>query len=247
MKLIRAATRFFLLLSHVLLGIAFAIIQPLLPVNSWQTLVEWWLRIIVRILGGRVTVKGEPARSGVLMVANHVSWLDIPLLGGYSFVRFLSKYEVKNWPVIGWLASRAGTLYIERGKQGAARQAAASISDSLNEGDVVLIFPEGTTSNGRDVLPFHARLFSTALEAGVPIQPVAIRYRNAADEVCDKVPYIDEMSLFSNLLGFLGERTLHMEIHYMTPIAVADYQEHTRKTLAGLAEQQIRDVVIGVS
>ena len=184
---------------------------------------------------------GQPLHSGVLLVANHVAWLDIPLLGGYSSIRFLSKQEVENWPVIGWLANCAGTLYIERGKQGAAQLAADRISASLRAGDAVLVFPEATTTNGHNVRPFHARLFSSAMEADAPIQPIALRYRSEQGEPCGRVPYVDEMSLLSNLLGFLGEKTLYMEIHYLAPILPAGYE---RKTLAGMAEEQIRAVVV---
>lgn len=240
MRLVRVALRFVLLLMHVVLGMTLALAKPVLSQRVWQRIVQWWLRSIIRILGGSVSINGTPLRSGTLLVANHVAWLDIPLLGGYSPIRFLSKQEVENWPVLGWLANCGGTLYIERGKQGAAQLAAERISSSLRNNEAVLVFPEATTSDGRDVRPFHARLFSSAIEAGVPVQPVALRYRNAQGGPCDKVPYVDE-SMLDNLLGFLGEETLHMEIHYLEPIVAT---EHDRKTLAGMAEQQIRAVVI---
>lgn len=232
--------RLVLLLMHLLLGIVCALTQSLLPQSVWQRIVQWWLRTVIRILGGRVSIRGTPLPTGALMIANHVAWLDIPLLGGYSPIRFLSKHEIKNWPVIGWLADSGGTLYIERGKQGAAQQAADSISASLSAGDVVLVFPEATTTDGLNVRPFHARLFSSAIEASVLAQPVALRYRNAQGRPCDKVPYVDK-SMLENLLGFLGEKNLYMEIHYLEPIMAQGYD---RKTLAGLAEERIREVVI---
>ncbi len=240
MRFIRAGLRVFLLLMHVVLGIVLALGKPILSQRIWQGIVQWWLRTIIRILGGEVAITGMPVSSGALLVANHIAWLDIPLLGGYSPIRFLSKQEIENWPVVGWLANCAGTLYIERGKQGAAQRAAERISASLSKGDAVLVFPEATTSDGRNVRPFHARLFSSAMETDVPIQPVALRYRNLQGEACDKVPYVDE-SMLENLLGFLGEKTLYMEVHYLEPLQAAEYD---RKTLAGMAEAQIREVVI---
>lgn len=239
MRFVRAGLRLFLLLMHVVLGILLALAKPLLSRNRWQHTVQWWLRMIIHILGGQVRITGTPLCSGALMVANHIAWLDIPLLGGYSPIRFLSKQEIENWPIIGWLANCGGTLYIERGKQGAAQLAAERISASLRSDDVVLVFPEATTSDGRDVRPFHARLFSSAMEAGVPVQPVALRYRDVQGEPCNKVPYVDK-SMLDNLLGFLGERTLYMEIHYLEPIVAVEYE---RKALAGLAEEQVRAIV----
>ena len=241
MRLIRSALRLLLLLMHVVLGILLALVKPILSQRNWQRAMQWWLRTVIRILGGRVSITGTPLPTGALLVANHVAWLDIPLLGGHSPIRFLSKQEVANWPVIGWLATCGGTLYIERGKQGAAQQAADGISASLRKGDLVVVFPEATTSNGLDVRPFHARLFSSAIEAGVPVQPIALRYRNQQGEPCTKVPYVDEMSMLDNLLGFLGEKTLYMEIHYLEPLQAAEYD---RKQLAGMAEAQIREVVL---
>lgn len=239
MKFIRAAVRVVLLLMHVVLGIVLALFRPFMKKRFWYQIVQWWLHMIIRILGGKVSISGKPLNSSALMVANHIAWLDIPLLGGYSPIRFLSKQEIENWPVIGWLANCGGTLYIERGKQGAAQLAAERISASLRAGDVVLVFPEATTTDGRDVRPFHARLFSSAMEAEVPVQPVALRYRNTLGEPCDKVPYVDK-SMLENLLDFLGEKTLYMEIHYLEPMMAASYE---RKALASLAEEQIRAVV----
>ncbi len=175
-----------------------------------------------------------------LLVCNHVSWLDIPLLGGESSIRFLSKSEVRSWPVVGWLATRTGTLFIERGRRGAANEAANRITASLRRGDVVMVFPEGTTSDGRQVLPFYARLFGSAIEAGARVQPVAIRYLDAAGEVAEHVPYIGEMSLWNNLTGLLPEPHLDIEVHYLPVLEVT---EQSRNVLAKLSETQIRQAL----
>lgn len=245
MRIMRALWRFLLLLVHVIVGIITTIVYSGLLRRSYDTpayrrLVRWWLGRIVRILGGRVKVTGTPATEYALMVSNHVSWLDIPLLGGQSSIRFLSKSEVRGWPVVGWLASKAGTLYIERGRRGGAKNAGDKITDSLRQGDVVMLFPEGTTSDGRQVMPFHARLFGSAIEAGVPVQPVAIYYRNASGGLAENVPYIDEMSLWDNLTGLLPEPYLDIEVHYLPPVPLADL---TRKTLARVSETQIRQAL----
>jgi 1-acyl-sn-glycerol-3-phosphate acyltransferase len=245
MKIIRSVWRFLSLLAHVIAGIiATSVYNGLLrhPHDSqaYRRLVRWWLGRVIRILGGEVKVIGTPVTSHALMVCNHVSWLDIPLLGGQSSIRFLSKSEVRNWPVVGWLATKAGTLYIERGRHGAAKDAADNMTESLRRGDVVMVFPEGTTSDGRQVKPFHARLFGTAIEAGARVQPVAIYYRNASGELAENVPYVDDMSLWDNLTGLLPEPCLTIEVHYLPVLEVTG---QTRKALASLTETQIRQVL----
>ncbi|MEZ5538013.1 MAG: lysophospholipid acyltransferase family protein [Thiolinea sp.] len=245
MKIIRSVWRFSALLVHIFLGIFLTIIYSFVlrrshTSASYRRLVRWWLGRIIRILGGRVHVIGAPAADHTLMVCNHVSWLDIPLLGGQSSIRFLSKSEVRHWPVVGWLASKAGTLYIERGRNGAARSAADSITQSLARGDVVMLFPEGTTSDGWQVLPFHARLFTSAIEAQAKIQPVAIRYLDESGALSPHVPYVGDMSLWDNLTGLLPRPYFSIEVHYLP---VLNSTEQTRRALANLSELQIRKVL----
>ncbi len=245
MKLMRSVWRFLRLLVHIIAGIAVTVYTSVMRMPHdaprYQRLSRWWLAGVLRILGGRVTVTGTPVEGGALMVCNHVSWLDIPLLGSESPVRFLAKKEIESWPVVGWLATKAGTLYIERGRRGAAQEAADNISESLRQGDVVLVFPEGTTSNGKDVLPFHARLFSSAIETGVDIQPVAICYRDASGAMSEKVPYVDDMSLWDNLMDILPSPHIDIEIHYLPPIKISGQD---RKELASLSERQIRQALL---
>lgn len=245
MKLLRRNLRLLRLVLHILNGMVLTLLLAgLLRVSFntpfYQRLTQWWLRKITQILGIRVTVTGEPAGNGVLMVANHVSWLDIALLGGYAKPRFLSKHEVRHWPVIGWLADKAGTLFISRGKAGAAAQASATIQQALQAGRAVLLFPEGTTSTGNDVRTFHARLLAPALDAGLPVQPVALRYPGADGLTHPLVPYVDQQSLWDNLQGLLGEAALHAEIHFLPPIPSVGVE---RKRLAAVFEQQIRALV----
>ena len=128
MKTLRRVTRLLLFLGHVLWGVLLtAIFAGVLRMSVtqpfYQGLVQAWLRRLTRIMGVRVKVSGTPASAGALLVANHITWLDIPLLGGVLPVRFLSKQEVRHWPAVGWLAVKAGTLFITRGKAGAAAAA----------------------------------------------------------------------------------------------------------------------------
>lgn len=245
MKLMRSAWRFLRLLVHVIAGILGTVLYAgVLRISHdtprYRRLIRWWLGGIIRILGGRVTVIGTPAEHGALMVCNHISWLDIPLLGGESSIRFLSKKDVQGWPVVGWLATQAGTLYIERGRRGAAQEAADNISESLRKGDVVMVFPEGTTSDGKAVMPFHARLFASVIEAGVDVQPVAIRYRDASGALSEHVPFVGDMSLWDNLMGILPQSHMDIEVHYLPLVKV---NGQSRKELANFSETQIRQAL----
>lgn len=249
MKLLRRSVRLMRLFLHVLNGIVLtALFAGMLRMRFdapfYRRLVGWWLRKTGQIVGARVSVHGEPAGQGVLMVANHISWLDIALLGGVVNPRFLSKQEVRHWPVIGWLADKCGTLFITRGKAGAAAQASATILRALESGRAVLLFPEGTTTMGNDVRTFHARLFAPAFDAQVPVQPVAVRYPGKDGLTHPLVPYVDQQSLWDNLVGLLGEVDIRAEIHFLPPMETTGVD---RKTVAAGCEQQVRGVVKQVS
>lgn len=245
MKLLTSIGRFSLLLFHVLLGILLtfwyaAVLRLTVSDERYRKVKRWWLSRIIRILGGNVQVTGTPATSSTLLVANHISWLDIPLLGGISSVRFLSKDEVRRWPVVGWLATKAGTLFIERGKKGGAQAAVATIRSALEDGAVAVVFPEGTTSDGKQLLPFHARMFASVDETDLTIQPVAIRYLDRAGKPSETAPYIDDMSLWDNLMGLLGGQDLRIEVNYLPPVSA---NSGSRRELAKHCEQAISAVM----
>lgn len=207
---------------------------------SYQRVKRWWLKRIVQVVGGKVTVYGEPAVAGSLLASNHVSWLDIPLLGGQTDITFLSKSEVKDWPVIGWLAKRAGTVFIERGKLNGAKGASEQIAARLQHHERVLMFPEGTITDNINLLPFHARLFAAAVTANAQIQPVAIHYLNTQGQTHPLVPYLEPQTLMQNLWAIIGEPKLLIEVHFLPPI---DSHALPRKELAAYSEQQVRAVL----
>jgi 1-acyl-sn-glycerol-3-phosphate acyltransferase len=139
--------------------------------------VQRWARNMIARLGIGMEVRGTPAPAGPMMlVANHLSWLDILVMHAARYCRFVSKSDVKHWPLVGTLATGAGTLYIEREKRRDAMRVVHHMADSLRAGEVVAVFPEGTTGDGSGVLPFHANLIQAAISAGSPVQPVALRF-----------------------------------------------------------------------
>ncbi|MDC0662589.1 lysophospholipid acyltransferase family protein [Marinobacter sp. SS21] len=172
----------------------------------------------VRCLGFRVRQQGQAIDGPVLFISNHISWSDIPVLGGTAPLRFLSKAEVGQWPLIGWLAHQAGTLFIQRrsGKSGLSRQ---EIAATLHQGQSVLVFPEGTTSAGLTVLPFHQRLLWAAADAGVAIQPISIGYLR--DGQPDHLaPFIGDDDFQSHLMRLLQKPAVEVGVVYHPPVTV---------------------------
>lgn len=242
MILLRRLFRFFSLVLHVFIGIILTalvvgILRRTAAHPSYQRIKRWWLKRIVQIIGGSVKHFGEPAPVGSLLASNHVSWLDIPLLGGETELTFLSKSEVKSWPVIGWLAHKSGTLFIERGKRDGAKGASEQIATRLQQQERVLIFPEGTTTDNIQLLPFHARLFAAAVSAKALIQPVAIHYLNEQGQTHPLVPYLTPQTLMQNLWSILAEPKILIEVHFLQPI---DSLSVPRKELAAYSEQQVQ-------
>lgn len=171
-----------------------------------------------RCLGFRVNIRGARPEGTVLLVSNHISWSDIPILGGVLPLRFLSKVEVRSWPVIGWLAEQAGTLFIRRGG-GQAQATRGQIADTLRSGQSVLVFPEGTTTLGITVLPFHSRLLSAAIDAKIPIQPISIGYRrdNHPDHLA---PFIGDDQFEQHLIRMLREPAVSVDVILHEPVLV---------------------------
>lgn len=178
MRSLRAAWRLLRALLHALGGVATLRLEfPRLSEDERHQRVQAWARRMLALLGIALQVRGQPPLRGpVLLVSNHISWLDILVLHAARHCRFVSKADVKRWPLIGALATGAGTLYIERESRRDAMRVVHHVAASLQSGDIVAVFPEGTTSDGVDLLPFHANLIQAAIAAPAPAQPVALQF-----------------------------------------------------------------------
>ena len=197
-------------------------------------LVAWWHERLLGILKVEVEMAGPLPHAPALLVSNHVSWLDIPVIGSLTHSNFLSKDEVRRWPVIGWLAAAAGTLFIRRGA-GEAGSISGQIAKHLDADGLITLFPEGTTTDGSDVRPFFPRLFSAAIETGAPVVPVALRY-HVDGELDTVAPYTDDQSLLSNLLGLAGRPRTRVIVSFMPPLALQGLE---RKVAAEKARGEI--------
>jgi 1-acyl-sn-glycerol-3-phosphate acyltransferase len=181
-----------------------------------------------------VVVDGVARARPALFVANHISWLDIPVLRAVLDCAFVSKQEVRTWPVVGGLAAHAGTVFLERGTPAALARAADQMTWSLRQGRSVVIFPEGTTTDGRSVQRFHARLYQAAILACATVQAVALRYPDGVDgrESHAAAPFVGDMDLARHLWRLAGEDRLVARLHFCAPVAAAGPRralaEHTR-------------------
>jgi 1-acyl-sn-glycerol-3-phosphate acyltransferase len=187
---------------HALVGFGTILFTfPRLQQAERDARVTLWAREMLRVLGIELQLRGTPpARGPVLLVANHISWLDILVMHAARHCRFVSKAQVKHWPLIGTLATGAGTLYIERESRRDAMRVVHHMADSLRAGDVLAVFPEGTTSDGRKLLPFHGNLIQAAISADVPVQPVALSFIDRASGAPSLAArYIDDDTLVESL------------------------------------------------
>ena len=226
-------------ISHLLVGLLLAVIVAVHGKGrfSRENLGTWWHRVLLRILDVKLVVRGERLSGTRVMVANHISWLDIPVVGACEPTRFVSKAEVGEWPVIGWLADAAGTFYLRRGS-GGTKQLIESIDEHLGH-DSIVFFPEGTTTDGSIVLKFQPRLFATAIETRRPVQPIALRFSTAADGTAT-APYVGDDVLLDNIIRLLKHGAITAELSYCTPI---DPEGHDRASLAHAAHTAICQVV----
>lgn len=235
MTLLRRLWRLFLLVLFLLLGgvLTLAMLSDMhdgIPGQRVQKIRRWWYRRVLRVLRVQLRVSGKPIDQPALWVANHISWLDIPLLGSLAPLGFLSKAEIRHWPVIGWLAESTGTLFIERGGKNASQIASRHIAEHISNGHSILVFPEGKTTRGVTVERFHARLFAPAIDHGLMVQPVVIRYVHDNGDNHRTLPFVDGESFFSNLWTVLGERNIQAIVVFLAPVSGAEYSE--RRPLA---------------
>lgn len=175
-----------------------------------------WSLKLLRLAGMRLVVHHDENRldHGALVVGNHISWADIYVINAWRPTPFVSKAEVRQWPVVGWLAHRLDTIFIHREKRRDAQRAMHEMASRLESGGVVCVFPEGTTSDGLTLLPFHANLFQAAVSAQCPVQPICLLYEDSAGRQSTAPAYIGEMSLGQSLDAVLngGPFTAHLYV-----------------------------------
>ena len=202
---------------HVLLGwftIYFRF--PQLNPQQREARVQVWASQLLRIWDIELEVRGKPVLLGpALLVCNHISWLDIVVIHATRHCRFVSKSELREWPLIGTLATGAGTLYIERENRKDAMRMVKEMAGALKDGDVLAVFPEGTTGDGFDLLPFHANLIQSAIDGDAPIQPLALQYLDSrSGEISMAARFVGDDTLVGSIWSTLNSTGLRAIVNF---------------------------------
>jgi 1-acyl-sn-glycerol-3-phosphate acyltransferase len=229
---------------HVVEGVATTLIVfPWIGLPRRRAIVRRWSVRMLRILRVETRVHGVPEGGlpgNLLIVANHISWLDIFVLNTLQPARFVAKAELRRWPVVGWLSASVGTLFVERERRRHARSINAEAAAALTRGDVVAIFPEGTTTDGTTMLPFKGSLLQPIVDAEGHVQPIAIRYRDGAGAHSAAPAYVGDTSFMTSFWRVTAERGLVAELHL---VAALPARARHRRELARAAEDAIRRVL----
>jgi 1-acyl-sn-glycerol-3-phosphate acyltransferase len=229
---------------HLLKGVAVVLaLFPWLSDTVRLRVEQRWHRSLLNVLNVRLRLHGDVPDLSVhnmFVVANHISWLDIYLLNAVRPVRFVSKADVRSWPIVGWLAYKTGTLFIDRTKRHDTARVNHQISSVLNHGGCVAIFPEGTTSDGSMLRPFHASLLQPVVHSQCKIWPVAIRYAHTDGSLNTAPAYVDELTFADSLLLILSQQVIYAEMVFRQPIHA---HGKTRRELAREAELAIADAL----
>ncbi|MCM0678267.1 1-acyl-sn-glycerol-3-phosphate acyltransferase [Micromonospora phytophila] len=239
----RRLARLAAVLGMLVLGAGLAVLFPLLPVGERQAAVRGWARATTRAFGVRLLVRGRLPRRRALLVANHVSWLDVLAVLAVAPARMLAKSEVRRWPLIGLLAGATGTVFVDRSRPRDLPATVGRVADALRDGRAVAVFPEGTTwcGDAADCRPgggFRPAVFQAAIDAGAPVVPLRIGYRCAAtDAGTTATAFLGDENLWQSVRRVLAARDLVVSVTVTTalhPAADAD-----RRLLARAAESAV--------
>lgn len=223
---------------HLLHGVWIVAIHfPRMSRARQHDITRTWSLKLLRLAGMRLVVHHDEARleHGALVVGNHISWIDIYVINAWRPTPFVSKAEVRHWPVVGWLAARLGTVFIEREKRRDARRTMHEMAERLAAGETMCVFPEGTTSNGLALLPFHANLFQAAVSAGCHVQPICLLYEDAQGRQTTAPAYIGDTSLAESLDTLLRRGPVTAHLYVGSPIEPAA----DRRTLSAQAHEAV--------
>ena len=209
-----ASWRLLRMLVHVLHGlVAMALHFSALDAAGRQRHVQWWSAKLLRVLGIGLASRGMPRPGATLLVANHVSWLDIAAIHAVvPQARFVSKSDVKHWPLVGRMVAGAGTLFIERESKRDALRVVHQMAEALRGGDTVAVFPEGTTGPGPALLPFHPNLLQAAIATGTPAQPLALRYHQPGRVFSPAAEFVGATTLMQSLWRLACAKDLQVEV-----------------------------------
>jgi len=220
---------------HFVRGLTTAACFPLMSPAHRREHVRQWSRRMLALLGVKLHPVGRtswPADTPVLLVANHVSWLDIFVINAVLPVRFVAKSEVRNWPGVGWLSARTGTVFIARGRRLDAVRVNALVTAALVRGERFAVFPEGTTTDGSRVLSFHGALLQPVISAGGLLQPVALRFERRDGSLCTEAAFDGDKSVWDTLRAILAQPAIHARVEFLVPLTSSGMSRQELATAA---------------
>jgi 1-acyl-sn-glycerol-3-phosphate acyltransferase len=232
---------------HILVGVATcACIFPFIAKEKHEILVRRWsqqLLVLFKIRVRFIDQSGGQIPDHALIVANHVSWLDIFVLNSWKACHFVAKSDIRSWPIAGWLSAQAGTIFLARGKQRDVRRIYEGLVHQLQDNKRIAFFPEGTTAAQGEILPFHANLFEAAIEAKVPILPFAIRYVDQSGQLHHAVDFIGEMTFEESMRAILNAGEITAELIQLP--SISSDAAHRREL--ALAAREVVASSLGIS
>lgn len=228
-----------LIIAGVIFPALGVLCKPVRAKHKRETLKLAWLKWFARILNLQITHEGELPGKAHLLVSNHISWVDIIVLGQFSPAHFVAKSDVLAWPVIGYLASQGGTIFVRRGDKQQARAIAEEMVWLLKQNSTIVAFPEGTTTKGDVVLPFHASLFQSALLTKASVQPIALQYEGEAKLLA---PFIGDDEFVPHLFRMLSLDKIAVHVVFHPTIGTAG---KNRQSVSNEARGMILESVIG--
>ncbi|RQO34964.1 1-acyl-sn-glycerol-3-phosphate acyltransferase [Herminiimonas sp. KBW02] len=232
------ALPFVRVMLHLLQGLCTsAFIFPFISTTGRDQRIKKWSAGLLAILHVEVEIHNDAASAAqALIVSNHISWLDIFVINSLQPCRFVAKADIRSWPALGWLCAKSGTIFIARGKQREVRRVYEGLVTSIRAGERIAFFPEGTTAAQGQLLAFHPNLFEAAIEAGVPVQPYALRYVDAQGNLHSAADFIGDMTFVDSMLLIMKTRKMTAQLTLLPTIASTG--EH-RRDLSLKARQAI--------
>lgn len=244
MRALRAAWRALRVVVHVLHGMLIVALRfPSLDAAGRQARISWWSAGLLAALGVGLRVQGTFRPGATLLVINHVSWLDIAAVhAACPRARFVSKADVRHWPLLGWLIGAVGTLFIERERKRDALRVVHQMGQALEGGDTVAVFPEGTTGDGTALLPFHGNLLQAAIATTTPVQPVALRYAEPGHAVSPTVSWVGATTLAHSIWMIASARGIEVSV---TALGARGSAHADRRALAHRLRDDIEEALAG--
>lgn len=248
MRALLGIWRLLRLTVHVLHGLALIRLRfPRLDAAGRHQRIRGWSRKTLAILGVALQADEAPVAAGPkLLIANHISWLDIAAVHALlPEARFVSKADVKHWPLVGALVEGVGTLFIERSSKRDALRVVHQAAEALKAGDTVAFFPEGTTGPGPELLPFHGNLLQSAIATATPVQPLLLRWHEPGHRFSPAARFIGDTSLAQSLWAIVRARGLVVQVKALPLLPVTPQAE--RRVLAEALRERLAEALAGAA